>query len=93
MTHYGLGISPMERACRRARLWRHQQRGAHMENILTFAGCIQLLVALWDFDKFARMPRLFLGLIVFALLVYAVRQVLKERNPAPKRRTPVRRIA
>ncbi len=62
-----------------------------MENILTFAGCSQLLLSLWDFEKFARMPSLFLGLIVFAILVHAVRQVLKDQNPAPKRRAPAKR--
>ena len=63
-----------------------------MENILTFAGCIQLAFALWGADRIATAPRLVLGLVIFAVLVGAVRRILKEMAAAPKRGTPVRRI-
>ena len=65
-----------------------------MENILTVAGSIQLLLSLFSADRMAAAPGLIFGILVFAILVSAVRQILKEMAvPAKKRGAPVRKLA
>lgn len=49
-----------------------------MENILTFAGCSQLMLSLLAMDSTASAPGLTFGVVVFAVLVTRVRELLKE---------------
>jgi hypothetical protein len=65
-----------------------------MENILTIAGCSQLMLSLWAMDALAAPPAIALGIILFIVLVGAVRQVLRDRKAAAQaRRSPVRHRA
>ena len=62
-----------------------------MENVLTFAACSQLLLSIWVMDWMATAPGIILGVIVFALLVRAVRQVLEERKREAQPASKVRK--
>jgi hypothetical protein len=62
-----------------------------MENILTVAGCSQLLLSLLAMDWTASLPGLTFGIVVFAILVTRVREVLNTLAvPAPKAATRAR---